>query len=113
MGAVATQPQWLEIGRLEDIPVLGSRVVETDQGDIAIFRNKADEIFALKDKCPHKSGPLSQGIVHGQSVTCPLHSWCIGLKDGHALEPDEGQTLRYPVEIRDNVIHLCLDSKND
>lgn len=110
MAALAEQQNWLEIGRVEDIPVLGSRVVESAQGDIAIFRNKADEIFALQDKCPHKGGPLSQGIVHGQSVTCPLHSWCIGLKDGQALAPDEGHTPRYPVEVRDGKIFMSLES---
>ena len=108
MAAIAEKTNWIEIGRIEDIPILGSRVVETAQGDIAIFRNKADEVFALQDKCPHKGGPLSQGIVHGQSVTCPLHSWCIGLKDGRALDPDEGETMRYPVEIRDGALHLSL-----
>jgi nitrite reductase/ring-hydroxylating ferredoxin subunit len=71
---------WKEICRVEDIPVLGSRRVARDQGlDVAVFRNDADEVFALLDRCPHKGGPLSQGIVFGTSVACPLHNWTIGL----------------------------------
>lgn len=112
MAAVAEKQDWIEIGTLEDIPVLGARVVQTPRGDIAVFRNKADEVFALRDQCPHKGGPLSQGIVHGQSVTCPLHSWCIGLADGKALAPDEGETSRYPVQIRSGVLFLNIDPQN-
>lgn len=108
MAAVQAELDWVEIGGLEDIPVLGARVVNTAQGDVAVFRNKADEVFALKDSCPHKQGPLSQGIVHGQTVTCPLHNWCIGLDDGKAREPDEGQTTTHAIELRDGRIFLRL-----
>ena len=82
---------WKLICKLEDIPQLGSRVVRpASGGDIAIFRNAADEVFALHDKCPHKGGPLSQGIVHGRRVTCPLHGLIMGLEDGQAVAPDVG-----------------------
>jgi nitrite reductase (NADH) small subunit len=81
---------WTDVGHLDDIPRLGSRVVTTPSVDIALFRTADDRVFALHDRCPHKSGKLSQGIVHGESVTCPLHSWVIGLVDGRAKEPDEG-----------------------
>ena len=56
---------WIEIGALSDIPVLGSRVVRTAGGDIAVFRTGDDEVFALDDKCPHKGGHLSQGKLTG------------------------------------------------
>lgn len=112
MAAVADD-EWIEVGRLDAVPVLGSRIVRTPQGDIAVFRNKADEVFALRDKCPHKGGPLSQGIVYGRTVTCPLHNWCIGLGDGQALAPDEGATPRYPVEVRDGAIYLRLTPETD
>lgn len=100
--------EWIEVGCVEDIPQLGARVVKTADGDIAVFRNSKDEIFALRDKCPHKGGPLSQGIVHGTSVTCPLHNWVIGLDDGVAKGPDEGCTNTYPVKLEGNVIFLSL-----
>ncbi len=100
--------QWIEVGSIEDIPLLGSRVISTKDGDIAVFRNAKDEIFALKDECPHKGGPLSQGIVHGRSVTCPLHNWVLGLDDGRAAAPDEGCTEVYPVKLHGNIVYISL-----
>ena len=102
---------WIEVGNLEEIPKLGSRVINTTMGNIAIFRNSKDEVFALKDQCPHKGGPLSQGIVHDRSVTCPLHSWVLGLDDGKAKGPDEGCTNAYPVKMSDNIIYISLNAK--
>ena len=101
---------WQEIGKLEDIPVLGARVVKDREGDIAIFRTANNEVFALRDSCPHKGGPLSQGIVHGNKVTCPLHNWNIDLETGEAVAPDEGCAARYLLKIDDNIIYLKLQS---
>ena len=100
--------QWTVIGHLNDIPPLGARVIRTPEGDIAVFRNAEDEIFAIEDKCPHRGGPLSQGIVHGWKVTCPMHNWVIELANGHAVAPDEGRATKYPVRIKDGVISLRL-----
>ena len=101
---------WKTICRVEDIPVLGARRVARDRGlDVAIFRNDADEVFALLDRCPHKGGPLSQGIVFGQQVACPLHNWTIGLCDGMAHAPDEGCTPRFAVKVEAGVVHLDAD----
>lgn len=92
--------QWIPICRVEDIPVLGSRRVARDNAcDVAVFRNAEDKVFALLDRCPHKGGPLSQGIVFGESVACPLHNWTIGLADGCAKAPDEGCTQRFAVKV--------------
>ncbi len=101
---------WIEIGQVEEIPRLGSRVVKAPQGNIAIFRNADDEIFALGDKCPHKGGPLSDGIVSGRTVTCPLHNWKLQLDDGVAVAPDEGCTNTYPVRLNGSMIYLQLGS---
>ena len=101
---------WKLICPLEDIPQLGSRVVQrATGGDIAIFRNASDEVFALHDKCPHKGGPLSQGIVAGESVTCPLHSWNIDLSTGEAKAPDVGCARRYPVRVEAGSVLLALE----
>jgi nitrite reductase (NADH) small subunit len=102
---------WIEIGRLEAIPPLGARVVRTPDGDIAVFRNADDEVFALRDKCPHKGGPLSQGIVHGKRVSCPLHDWKIQLDTGLAVAPDEGCAARFPVKLEGGMIHLSLTAE--
>lgn len=81
---------WRDVGLIDDIPRQGARTVATPRGSVAVFRTLDDRVFALNDKCPHKGGVLSQGIVHGQSVTCPLHNWVIDLADGKVAEPDEG-----------------------
>ncbi|WP_332826360.1 nitrite reductase small subunit NirD [Ramlibacter sp.] len=91
---------WQVICRVEDIPVLGSRRVARAHGmDVAVFRNDEDQVFALLDRCPHKGGPLSQGIVFGTSVACPLHNWTISLADGQAQAPDEGCTQRFSCRV--------------
>ncbi len=87
------------MGTLEDIPRLGARVINTPVGDIALFRTAGDEVFALDDRCPHKGGPLSQGIVFDKRVACPLHDWVIDLQHGCAQAPDEGCTKVYPVRL--------------
>ncbi len=98
---------WKKICFVTDIPVLGSRRVARPVGmDVAVFRNDQDEVFALLDRCPHKGGPLSQGIVFGTSVACPLHNWTIGLGDGCAKAPDEGCTPKFSVKVLDGSVHL-------
>lgn len=99
---------WIEIGSLEDIPRLGSRVIERAEGNIAVFRTAQDTVFALDDKCPHKGGPLSQGMVHGETVACPLHDWKIRLVNGEAVAPDEGCTTAYPVKNEGGQLFLSL-----
>ena len=99
---------WIKIVALEEIPKLGSRVIKTDTVSIAVFRTADDKVFAMKDECPHKQGPLSQGIVHGSSVTCPLHNWKIDLASGEALGPDQGCTNVYPVKVEDGMVYLSL-----
>ena len=99
--------QWKLICQVHDIPVLGSRrVARPGAVDVAIFRNAEDRVFALLDRCPHKGGPLSQGIVFGDSVACPLHNWTIGLADGQARAPDEGCTARFAIKVEDNNVFL-------
>uniref|UniRef100_UPI00325FDA60 nitrite reductase small subunit NirD n=2 Tax=Comamonadaceae TaxID=80864 RepID=UPI00325FDA60 len=90
--------EWISICTMDDIPVLGARRVARAKGlDVAVFRNADDEVFALLDRCPHKGGPLSQGIVFGRSVACPLHNWTIALSSGEAAAPDEGCTPYFSV----------------
>jgi nitrite reductase (NADH) small subunit len=99
---------WIEIGTVEDIPKQGARVVRTKDGDIAVFRTLDDEVFALRDRCPHKGGQLSQGIVYGNKVACPLHDWKISLDTGMAVAPDEGCAARFPVRIEGGKVLLSL-----
>jgi nitrite reductase (NADH) small subunit len=95
---------WVDIGAAADVPLRGARVVAAPTGDIAVFKAADGAIFALRDRCPHKGGPLSQGIVHGHSVTCPLHNWVIGLATGEAQGADKGCTPKIPVRVEDDKI---------
>ncbi len=99
--------EWVQICQLEDIPRLGSRRVKRLRGpEVAVFRTAEDEVFALLDRCPHKGGPLSQGIVHGHHVTCPLHNWVIALTDGQATAPDKGCTARFSAKVEAGAVWL-------
>ena len=100
---------WTAIGTLSDIPQRGARCIETPEGKIAIFRAGDNRVFAIDDHCPHKGGPLSQGIVHGASVTCPLHSWVISLETGKALGADEGCVRTIPVKVEDGKLYVALN----
>ena len=100
---------WLKGCGIDDIPMPGARVGVDGRGTrIAIFRTGNDEVFALEDKCPHKGGPLSQGIVFGDKVTCPLHGWNICLESGEAVAPDKGCARSYPVKVEQGIIYLAL-----
>ena len=99
---------WIDIGRVEDIPVRAARVVRTASGCIAVFRTSQDRVFAIDDACPHKQGPLSQGIVHDRGVTCPLHNWVIDLETGVAKGADEGSVATYPIKLERGRIFLDL-----
>jgi nitrite reductase [NAD(P)H] small subunit len=101
---------WIAIGSLSDIPRRGARCVGTPQGKIAVFRTQDDEVFAIEDHCPHKGGPLSQGIVHGAAVTCPLHNWVISLETGKALGADEGAVRTIAVKREGERLFLALEA---
>ena len=105
---VAVMTSWIKVGAVDDIPPLGARVVHSAHGDIAVFRNAENEVFALLDKCPHKGGPLSQGIVFGRHVACPLHNWSIGLVDGQAVAPDVGCAQRFETKVENGAVLLKI-----
>lgn len=113
MNMIATKKteNWVQIGTVNDIPVRGARHVHMGDKTIAIFRNADNKIFALEDKCPHGGCPISNGIVHDNSVTCPIHNWVISLETGEALGADEGQTLAFPVQMDGEKILLSLSLK--
>jgi len=102
---------WIEVGTLNDIPKLGARVVKSMRGDIAVFRTADDEIFAIVDSCPHSGGPLSQGIVHGKAVACPLHNWNIDLETGDVLDPDHGCARVIPVSSKDGIVRIYVEAE--
>ena len=95
---------WIDIGHIDDIPLRGARTVRTKAGCIALFRTAEAEVFATSDTCPHRGGPLSEGIVHGQSVTCPLHNWVFDLNTGAAQGADEGRIATYALRLENGRI---------
>ena len=99
---------WFDIGTIDDIPLRGARCVTTPEGRIGVFRTADDKVYAIDDHCPHKGGPLSQGIVHGASVTCPLHNWVFSLETGKAQGADEGAVKTIPVRLENGRISLGL-----
>ena len=101
---------WIAIGTLSDIPQRGARCVDTPSGKIAVFRTAEDKVFAIDDHCPHKGGPLSQGIVHGAAVTCPLHNWVISLETGKALGADDGAVRTIPLRNEGGMLYIALES---
>ena len=104
---------WVKVAAFEEIPQLGARVVRTKKADgspleIGVFRLEDDRIFAINNSCPHKGGPLSQGIVYGDKVACPLHSWKISLVDGKAEAPDVGETACFNTKVENGFVYLEL-----
>ncbi|BCQ60599.1 nitrite reductase (NADH) small subunit [Pseudomonas sp. NFPP10] len=99
---------WLDICALEEINTLGSRIIKGPRGDIAIFRTSDDQVFALDDRCPHKGGPLSQGLIYGKRVACPLHNWQIDLESGQAQAPDHGCAHQHLARVESGRVLLAL-----
>lgn len=100
---------WLDIGHINDIPERGARIVKTHLGCVAVFRTAENEVFATSDRCPHKGGPLSEGIVHGRQVTCPLHNWVFSLETGQAQGADEGEIATFATRIEEG--RILLDAR--
>lgn len=100
---------WIDVGSIDDIPLRGSRIVKTAIGCVALFRTDTAEVFATSDRCPHKGGPLSDGIVHDKSVTCPLHNWVFSLESGEAQGADEGKIDTFSVRVEKGRIMMNRD----
>ncbi len=110
--AAVANGTFVEICALADIPLAGARVIARPghpDGDVALFRCQEERVFAIVDRCPHKGGPLSQGIVYGDRVACPLHNWSIGLADGDAVAPDVGCARTFAVRVEDGAVFVALD----
>ncbi len=104
------QTLWFDVGPVAAVPQRGARTVRTPRTEIAVFRTASNEIFALENKCPHKGGPLSEGIVHGRKVACPLHNWIINLEDGEATGADRGCAKKFPVKIENGRIYIDMSA---
>ncbi|HEU4622913.1 MAG TPA: nitrite reductase small subunit NirD [Burkholderiaceae bacterium] len=105
------ETSWVDVCAVDDLPALGARTVpRAGRAAIAIFRTATGEVFALDDRCPHKGGPLSQGIVFGKRVACPLHNWTIELSTGEAVAPDRGCAHVHPVRVENGRVLLAAST---
>ena len=111
--SAALSTQWHDVGGVEDIPPLGARVVELPGRRIALFRTRNDRFFALEDRCPHRGGPLADGIVSGDSVVCPLHQWKVCLSSGAVMRPQEQLACvrSFPVKVIDGVVLVEIEAE--
>ncbi|MCP1199671.1 nitrite reductase small subunit NirD [Notoacmeibacter sp. MSK16QG-6] len=103
----AFESEWISIGAVTDIPREGARCVDAGALRVAVFRTAEDDVYAIEDRCPHRGGPLSQGIVHGGCVTCPLHNMVIALDTGEAQGADEGHVTTFRTQVRDGIIFIA------
>ena len=110
MDGTTMASRWIDIGAVTDIPVRGARVVRVGMQEIGVFRTSTGDIYAIDNRCPHKGGPLSEGIVHDTAVTCPLHNWVLDLRSGKARGADEGCVRTWEVEVADNRIRLKVSA---
>jgi nitrite reductase (NADH) small subunit len=97
---------WIEVCRLEDIPQGGARTVIAADAVIAVFRLGDDEVRAVENRCPHKGGPLAEGIVSGHDVLCPLHNQRIHLDSGEVAPPDSGCVRTFETRVSEGRVLL-------
>ncbi|WP_246589856.1 nitrite reductase small subunit NirD [Desertibacillus haloalkaliphilus] len=105
MGKVGSAKR-IEVAKVEDLAVGVGKRVELQDEKIALFRLNDDRVHAVQNSCPHKQGPLSEGIVSGDHVFCPLHDWKIDVTDGMVQAPDEGCVKRYDVEVENGTVYI-------
>jgi nitrite reductase (NADH) small subunit len=99
-------PDWFAVCAVDDIPAFGSRRLAAGGLKIALIRTEGSVVYALDDHCPHRGGPLSEGIVSADRVACPLHGQCVALATGELIAPDEGRTRRFDVRVEDGQVLL-------
>jgi len=99
---------WIEVCKLEDIPPSQARTVIVGETMIAVFRLTDNRVKAVENRCPHKQGPMAEGIISGDDILCPLHNWRISLDSGKVAAPDEGCVKTYPVKVEEGQVFLSL-----
>lgn len=98
----------IKIMSAADLPVQIGKEVRIKDTFIALFRLANGDIRAVENRCPHKNGPLAEGIVSGEFVFCPLHDWKISLQTGEVQKPDDGCIQTYEVQIIDGDIYIYM-----
>ena len=102
--------RWVRITPVDNIPLREGRPVRIGGREIALF-NLGDRFLATDNQCPHKGGPLCDGIVTGSSVVCPLHAWKVDLETGCVVRPAQGKdhcVASYPTRVEDGIVSVAL-----
>jgi nitrite reductase (NADH) small subunit len=100
--------KWYKVCGVDEIPVMGARTVRYNGLEAGLFRLSDGRVKAVENRCPHKGGPLSEGIVSGETVICPMHGLKINLVDGSVLPPDEGNVKTYEIKTEDEKVWIML-----
>lgn len=101
---------WHDVGETDQLPKQAARAFLIDGIPIALVRTASDQYFAIENSCPHRSGPLSDGFVFGDNISCPLHGWNFSLVTGTAIFPDIGCIKTFPLEIKENRIRIAVEN---
>ena len=104
----ANDRKWYPVAKPEEIPLKEGRKVSWKDYEVALF-NLGDQFLAVDSRCPHKQGPLADGIVSGKAVFCPLHNWKVSLESGCALSGGKGQVRTYPVKIMNQQVYVAFE----
>jgi len=106
---IAENKNWISICGLNELPSQGGRTVRVGDVEIALFRLSNDVVRAVENRCPHKQGPLAEGIISGDTIICPLHARRIDLSSGEVLPPDSGCVKTYSVKVENKTVFLQLN----
>lgn len=106
---MSDQARWMRVTDCRNIPPREGRAVRVGGREVAIF-NLGDRFLAIKNRCPHKGGPLADGIVCGAKVVCPLHAWSVNLECGSVGQPGDSRACvqTFPTRIENGVVLLEL-----
>lgn len=105
--------RWVRITAVENIPLREGRAVQVGGHVVAIF-NLGDRFLALENRCPHRGGPLADGIVSAGTVVCPLHAWKVDLTTGSVTnQPESPQCVKtFPARVEADAIFVELSFTN-
>ena len=101
--------RWVPVTACDNIPPREGRGIEVAGREVAIF-NLGDRFLASDSRCPHKSGPLCEGILNGSTVVCPLHGWKIDLETGAVRRPAgvDACIRTYPTRVQNGIVMIQL-----
>ena len=107
-------PRWVRIASTESVPPREGRAVRVGEHEIALF-NLGNRFLAVDNRCPHRGGPLADGIVAGGAIVCPLHAWKVCLESGTVQRPaDAAACIRtYPAKVESDIVWIAIPGQTE